>query len=362
MSSPSGGVTRSRSPHRQSRLIDLVRLIFVILGAPAGFYIAQSFGSADSTSNAIGIVLGASVGFLIGGAFGRLTVKTVTSAEEEFRRRPASEIVVGVAGIIVGLMLAFLGTFPLVFSELPPLAKWPAAIFIYAVCVTIGYGVASAKSAEIYAVLGLKPKAVGISSGEVNIIDTSALIDGRILDLVDTGFMTGTMLVHSGVLRELQSIADSSDDGRRKRGRRGLDVLTRLQKSPQADVVIVDEDDMGDVDAALVRLAKDRGGTLVTVDSNLAKVAEAVRVPVRSVNALASAFRVPLAVGEHLGIQLVKEGKEHGQAVGYLDDGTMVVVQDGAGEIGSEVSVRVTNTLQTPTGRMIFAALDDTKS
>lgn len=344
---------------RPSRLVDVVRMIFVVLGAPAGFYIAQASGTGDNTRNAFGTVLGALFGFLVGGAFGRLTAKAVTSTEEEFKKRPAAEIVVGVGGIIVGLTLAFLGTFPLVVARLPALAKWPATAFIYAVSASIGYRVASAKSGEIYAVLGLKPRAVGISSGEVNVIDTSALIDGRIVDLVSTGFLGGTMLIHAGVLRELQSIADSSDDGRRKRGRRGLDVLSRLQNDPQADVMIVDEDDGGDVDAMLVRLARDRGATLVTVDSNLAKVAEAVRVPVRSVNALASAFRVPLSVGEQMGVQLVKEGKEHGQAVGYMDDGTMVVVQDGAGKIGSTVSVKVTNTLQTPTGRMIFASLAD---
>jgi uncharacterized protein YacL len=156
---------------------------------------------------------------------------------------------------------------------------------------------------------------------------------------------------------ELQTIADSSDPNRRTRGRRGLDVLARLQKDPRVETVLVEEDGVTDVDAALVRLARERGGTLVTADVNLAKVAAAVSVPVRSINALAAAFRAPLAPGERLALKLVKEGREHGQGVGYLDDGTMVVVQDAMEFIGNDVTVKVTNLLQTSTGRMVFATL-----
>lgn len=345
-------------------MVEVVRLIFIALLGTAGLYIARAArsGGDEAWRTGVGVFLGAAVGYVIGGMFGRLTVASVRSTEESLRKRPIAEIAVGVAGLTVGLFLAFLITFPLFFVKLPPLVTWTSVLFIYAVLGSVGYRVTRAKANEIYAILGLKPKAAGLSSGEVNVIDTSVLIDGRVLDLVSTGFLSGTLLIHSGVLAELQRIADSSDDNRRKRGRRGLDVLNKLRKDPHADVQLVEEDGVDDVDSALVRLAKDRGGTLVTADVNLAKVAEAVRVPVRSINALASAFRIPLTPGEELALRLVKEGKEHGQGIGYLEDGTMVVVQDAVEFIGNDVKVRVTNTLQTPTGRMVFANLSDGSS
>jgi uncharacterized protein YacL len=134
-------------------------------------------------------------------------------------------------------------------------------------------------------------------------------------------------------------------------------VLAELQKSPTVEVVLVDEAGVNDVDAALVRLAKDRGGTLVTVDANLAKVASAVSVPVRQVNELAAAFRVPYAPGDELSLHLVRPGKEHDQGVAFLDDGTMVVVEHAGNRIGQDISAHVTNVIQTPTGRMVFASL-----
>src|SRR5204863_9446782 len=150
-----------------------------------------------------------------------------------------------------------------------------------------------AKHEDIFGFVGMKPRVSARGAGDVHVVDTSALIDGRIVDLVSTGFISGTLLLHDGVLRELQAISDSSDPRRRTRGRRGLDVLAELQKAPTVEVQLVEEAGVMDVDAALVRLARERGGSLVTVDANLAKVAEALRVPVAQVNALATKFRVP---------------------------------------------------------------------
>jgi len=168
------------------------------------------------------------------------------------------------------------------------------------------------------------------------------------------------MLVHEGVLRELQAIADSSDPQRRTRGRRGLDVLVELQKSPLVQIQLVEEAGVVDVDAALVRLARESGASLITVDHNLALVAEALRVPVAQVNTLASRFRTPVSAGDELQVRLVREGRDAGQAVGYLDDGTMVVVEEATEAIGSQVAARVRNVIQTTTGRMIFATLEAT--
>lgn len=342
----------------QNRMVEVVRLIFIALLGTAGFEIATNVGEAKTSSVILGVFLGAATGYVIGGMFGRLTAATVSGVERDLRRKSASEIAMGVAGVLIAFSIAFFVTLPLLIV-LPPLAAWPAALFIYLVLGWLGFRIARTRHDEIYALLGLKPRAAGSSQGEVSVIDTSVLIDGRIVELTQTGFLTGTLLVHSGVLEELQRIADASDENRRRRGRRGLDNLARLQKDPRVDVVLVEEAGAGEVDAALVRLARERGAALVTADTNLAKVAEALSVPVRSINALASVLRQPVASGDELTLLLIKEGREHGQAVGYLEDGTMVVVEGAAPKIGNEVTAQVANTLQTPSGRMIFATLAD---
>ena len=339
-----------------SRMVDVIRLIFIALLATAGFEVAIRTGAPTTYRVLLGAFLGAAIGFVLGGMFGRLTATTISGIEKELHRRTAAEIAMGVAGVLVGLVISFLVTMPLLLT-LPPLASWPATVFIYLVLGWLGYRVAMARQEDLYGILGLKPRTFGSGRVEVNVIDTSVLIDGRIVDLAATGFLEGTFLIHSGVLAELQRIADSSDSGRRGRGRRGLDNLARLQKDPRVEVVLVEEEGYGDVDAALVRLARERGATLVTADVNLAKVAEAVSVPVRSINALAAALRQPLAPGDEVVLKLVKEGREQGQAVGYLEDGTMVVVEEAAEMMGSEVRAKVTNMLQTPSGRMVFASL-----
>jgi len=340
------------------RMVEVVRLIFIVLLATAGFEIATSSGAFTTRRTILGVFLGAATGYVIGGIFGRLTASTVSGVEKDLRKRSAAEIAMGVVGLICGLMISFFVTMPLILG-LPPAAYWPATVFIYLVLGWLGFRIAHTRQEDLYSMLGLKPRVSGSGRTEVSVIDTSVLIDGRIVDLASTGFLTGVYLIHSGVLEELQRIADSSDPGRRGRGKRGLDNLTRLQKDPRVEVVLVEEQAPGEIDAALVRLARERGATLVTADMNLAKVAEAVSVPVRSINALASALRQPVAPGEELNVKLVKGGREHGQAIGYLEDGTMVIVEGAAEQMGSEVKVRVTNMLQTPSGRMVFAALPD---
>ena len=188
-------------------------------------------------------------------------------------------------------------------------------------------------------------------------MDTSALIDGRILDLVATGFLSGDLLIHTEVLRELQTIADSSDPRRRARGRRGLDAVVELRRAATVEVHLVEEDGGSDVDALLVRMARERGASLVTTDHNLSKVAEAVGVPVPRLNDLAAAFRLPVGIGDEIDVHLVKPGREAGQAVGYLDDGTMVVVEAAGERIGSDTPIVVRNVIKTATGRMVFANL-----
>jgi uncharacterized protein YacL len=191
----------------------------------------------------------------------------------------------------------------------------------------------------------------------VVLLDTSVIIDGRIADISHTGFVRGTLVVPRFVLYEIQHIADSPDAVRRNRGRRGLDMLNRLQKESVVPIRITDLDieDVREVDDKLVMLAKRMRCPIVTNDYNLNRVAELHGVPVLNINELANAVRAVVLPGESLGVHIIQEGKELGQGVGYLDDGTMVVVENGRKSIGQQVGVIVTKVLQTSAGRMVFA-------
>ncbi|MBI3648037.1 MAG: TRAM domain-containing protein [Actinobacteria bacterium] len=339
----------------RGRLVEGVRLIFITLLGTSGYRVATAGGTATTAGTLLSIFLGSAIGYVIGGVFGRLTFRAVVGLEQDLRRRPAASVAGGAVGLTVGLLVAALLMIPLLF--LPTGAAWPAIGFVYLTLGSLGWHLGTERYEDLFGMVGLKPRASAVSRGDLHVVDTSALIDGRVADLVATGFVSGTLLLHEGVLRELQTIADSSDPRRRTRGRRGLDVLAELQQSPTVQVQLVEEAGVIDVDAALVRLARERGGSLLTVDANLAKVAEALRVPVAQINALASKFRVPFTAGDEISVHLVKEGREHGQGVGYLDDGTMVVVERANEHIGTDVEVKVTNVIQTITGRMVFAAL-----
>jgi uncharacterized protein YacL len=201
------------------------------------------------------------------------------------------------------------------------------------------------------------------AAGERNlkILDTSAIIDGRIADVVDTGFLEGTLLVPEFVLRELQMIADSSDGSRRQRGRRGLDVLQKMQADPLLTVRIIEQDfpQVREVDLKLIELAKKMGGQIVTNDFNLSKVAQLHHVRALNLNDLANSLKPLVLPGEKMNVVVLKEGKEYNQGVGYLDDGTMVVVDHARRMIGRAVEITVTSVLQTASGKMIFGKIED---
>ena len=346
----------SKKARLRGRLVEAVRLIFIpVLGA-AGYQVGATLEPTTGTTALLYVFAGAGVGYVVGGILGRLTLRAVSGIENELRRTPAAEIAGGVVGLMLALIVSALVMLPLLF--LPALAALPSILFIYVTLGSLGIRFGRARYEDLFALVGMKPRAAASTRGDLHVLDTSALIDGRVVDLVATGFVSGTVLLHDGVLRELQAIADTSDPQRRARGRRGLDVLVELQKMPTIQFQLVEEAGVLDVDAALVRLARERGASLITVDHNLAKVADALRVPVAQINTLASRFRVPYAAGDEIAVRLVREGREHGQAVGYLDDGTMVVVEEASDRIGRQVEARVRNVIQTTTGRMIFASLE----
>ena len=197
------------------------------------------------------------------------------------------------------------------------------------------------------------------SAARPKVLDTSVIIDGRIADICQTGMLEGQIIVPAFVLAELRHIADSADSLKRNRGRRGLDILNRMQKEQNIPIKVVDTDyeDIAEVDAKLIKLAYDMGGVVVTNDYNLNKVAGVQRVPVFNINELANALKPVVLPGEEMTVNIVKEGKEVGQGVGYLNDGTMIVVDGGRRFVGEDVDVIVTSALQTAAGRLIFAQL-----
>jgi len=196
---------------------------------------------------------------------------------------------------------------------------------------------------------------------DVILLDTSVIIDGRVADMLHTKFIEGRLVIPRFILRELQQIADSQDALKRNRGRRGLDILNKLQKSPEFDVHIQEDDfpDVREVDAKLVKIAKLLGGKVLTNDFNLNKVAELQGVTVLNINELANALRPVVLPGEVMDVRISKEGKEHNQGIAYLDDGTMIVIDNSRHLISQSVNVVVTSVLQTSAGRMIFAKLED---
>ena len=193
------------------------------------------------------------------------------------------------------------------------------------------------------------------------ILDTSVIIDGRVADICETDFLEGPLIIPQFVLQELQHIADSADNLKRARGRRGLDILNRMQKGDTVEVKVVDEDypDIKEVDAKLIALAREMNAKIVTNDFNLNKVAQLQGVPVLNINQLANALKPMVLPGEVLHLQIMREGKEQGQGVAYLDDGTMVVVENASRHLGQEVEASVTSILQTTAGRMIFTTLKE---
>lgn len=285
-------------------------------------------------------------------------------------RIPTSDILVIVFGVGIGLILANLFGAP--FSRLPIVGPY-IPIILSLIMAVVGAKLALRKHNDIVGFFNRIPnrKAVkvpdtqDVKAGPLGdrlyscnkLLDTSVIIDGRIMDILATGFMDGRMVVPNFVLEELQKLSDSSDSLKRAKGRRGLDMVHDMQMSYKSQVLIVDNDydDLAEVDAKLVRLAKQADAAIITNDFNLNKVAEIQGVKVLNINELANAIKPVVIAGEEMNVFLVKEGKEQGQAIAYLDDGTMIVVENGRRSLGNSISVIVSSVLQTSAGRMIFA-------
>ncbi|MDD5748788.1 MAG: TRAM domain-containing protein [Actinomycetota bacterium] len=341
-----------------------VRLLSMLACSYGGYEIAILLNENYISGSAyqilaiiIGIILGLLVGYVLGGVIGRATADVLAGMGSTISRIPAGEIILGAFGTLLGFLLAL---FP---SIVLFRFGYPGCIASIALLLLLGFAgaqVGLVKKSELSKILRISSvPGVEMAGSTGRILDTSVIIDGRIVEIAKSGFFDGTVVVPRFVLSELQGIADSSDTLKRNRGRRGLEVLNALQRLPNVDVQVRDEDfpELMSVDSKLVAMSKITGMPLVTNDFNLNRIAEFQQISVLNINQLASALKPVVLPGEEMTIRIIREGKEPGQGVGYLDDGTMVVVEHGRSKIGNDVAVTVTNVRQTPAGKMIFSEL-----
>ena len=299
---------------------------------------------------------------LLGLIGGLLLAALTLLLEKGLKNIPLKNLLGSFIGLILGIMVAnFLSN--IFFSNLYNHQQTILSVFgfLYGVCGYIGLRIGYKKGEEFH-LPSWKPFSKTVpQSGNSKILDTSVIIDGRIAAITETGFIEGALIIPQFVLNELQHIADSSDSIKRTRGKRGLEVLHHIQKQANVDVRIVDRDypAVKEVDSKLIELAKEVRGKIITNDSNLNKVAELQGIEVLNINELANAIKPVVLPGEEINVKILKEGKEMGQGVAYLDDGTMIVVDNGRKQMGKTIDVIVTSVLQTPAGRMIFARLKE---
>ena len=324
------------------------QIVLIAVTAVTGYFIVdEMFGSA--LYGLVGAALGLALGYL------------VIKVEEKLKEIPLKIIIGTLVGITVGLFIAnlFISKLLLTHAKDVPITL-PIYILLYFVMGYLGFRIGEKKSHTLD--LSKVPIFGKTEESEGNkILDTSAIIDGRIADICETGFIEGAFIIPQFVLYEIQHIADLQDPVRKTRGRRGLDILHRLQKQNRVKVKIVDVDfpRLKDVDSKLIALAKSLQGKIITNDYNLNKVAELQGISVLNMNELATALKPAILPAEQFSVKIVKEGKEYGQGIGYLDDGTMVVVDEARKLIGKTADVVVTSLLQTTSGRMIFAKLKE---
>ena len=389
----------------------LSRVLTVILGSSIGYYVLPllwdmiNINISFFYSPLFNIVLGAIILFLIYGLTQPLLMRFIRNIERDMRQLSIEKVLVSAVGVIIGLVLAWLINIPLV------AIGWPFISNILPIVLTIvlgvlGFYIFSNKSAEIMEMLTRFPQVRRSESADTaitedvqldketresdlsthsedldmytdallslrqaadeayqpyKILDTSVIIDGRILDVLKAGFIEGVIVVPNFVLKELQYIADSADSLKRVRGRRGLDILNQIQA---LDDVIVDFyagdfDDESEVDLKLLRLAKLVDGVVVTNDYNLNKVSQFHKIKVLNINELANSLKSVVIPGETISVHIVKAGTERQQGVAYMDDGTMIVVEEGKHHIDETLSVEITSAIQTNAGRMVFAKIAD---
>ncbi|MFB4214161.1 PIN/TRAM domain-containing protein [Shouchella sp. JSM 1781072] len=355
----------------------IIQIFFILAGATLGVLFVPEL--IDATGYDVpawldtpytGATIGALLFFIVSLFIARYIVNFFKMVEETIVKAPIADVLTGSIGLIVGLIVGYLAGTPLNLFDLPVISNILPS-FITILVGYLGFQIGFKKRDEMVQFIqsfrtpkerdGQKKKDENDENEkrgqQLKILDTSVIIDGRIADICQTNFLEGTLVIPQFVLDELQYIADSSDALKRNRGRRGLDILNRIQKELPIDVEIYEGDfeEIQEVDSKLVKLAKVTSGVVVTNDFNLNKVCELQGVQVLNINDLANAVKPVVLPGEVLSVHVIKEGKENHQGVAYLDDGTMIVVEGGRDWINKHTDVTVTSVLQTSAGRMIFA-------
>lgn len=360
----------------------ILRAIFVLLFTVLGIVLSRQgetvlallLPNSVLTETILGITFMSLAAMLVGGIFGAIIgsfispylIKSLfmftSTVEKSLSAMSTQDLIAGTLGLFLGLIIANL--VGLAFGSVPYIGPY-VSVALSIILGYLGMHLVVSKKSELAGWLHLhaegsfdKKKNKDHHTGKL--LDTNVIIDGRVADIYRSGFLEGPIIVPVFVLEELQKIADSSDILKRNRGRRGLDILNHMRKNSKDDVIIVTNDfeDISEVDSKLVKLAREKNYKIVTNDYNLNKVAELQGVAVLNINDLAIAVKPAVIPGEQIFVQLVKSGKEEGQGVAYLEDGTMIVVENGSQCIGREVPVIITSVLQTSAGKMIFAKLE----
>ncbi len=340
----------------------IVRFASMILGAMAGAELYGQMPFFDFYAIFLFIIFGAILGYLAGSVLGLIIKKNTSMIITRLENNSAAELFFGIIGLLIGIVIALI--LSMAIWRLPYVGPY-LSVFAYILFGYLGMRLFTARRDELASFINILPGSSGseniLPSTRPKILDTSTIIDGRIADICKTGFIEGRLLVPKFVLKELQGIADSDDTIKRNRGRRGLDILYTLQNEKAISVEIYEKDypDIVDVDAKIVKMAQEFGSSVITNDYNLNKVAELQKVQVLNINELSNALKPVVLPGEEMVVKVLKEGKEANQGVGYLDDGTMIVVEDGQEYVGKDVEVIVTSILQTPAGRMIFTRIEE---
>ena len=361
---------------RSKGLERLLRILLVLMGIGIGLavfqLVFQLFQLANpNTSIQAWIPVAGYTGMgLIGGlvmlVFSTRILARFTRLSSQMQRQidkmPLNQLISAVTGLILGLIIAAL------LRQVIPnagtgVAGTALSAILYVVLGWLGYSIGKRRSREfgmmITRLSGVREKRKIPRHGYAarKFIDTSAVIDGRILPVLKTGFIEGEIVLPQYVIDEVRKLADSSDEGTRERGRRGLDMLASLQEENLLNISDSDDETTTDVDVKLLRAARDCGGTVITTDYNLQKAAAVSGIRTLNVNALTEALRPAVAAGMELTVRVTKEGREAGQGVAYMSDGTMIVIEDGKARIGEEADITVTAVRQTSAGRMVFAKL-----
>lgn len=358
----------------------IFKFLFTVIGALVGVFIVsvlsdvnfvKAIGSQKITTgiSVVVVLLFALIFFMISPKAFRALEDLLAIWERQIQRKSFTEVILGAVGLILGLIIAFLISQPIYKIPIPYVGS-VISILLYGMLGYLGLNIGMSNkdtiSEKVKDLTSLavkrnaKPKdVVKDRTGIPKVLDTSVIIDGRILDIARAGFIEGPLVVPVFVLEELQHIADSADGLKRNRGRRGLDTVAEIQELKNVEVIIYKGkiEEIPEVDSKLLKLAIELNGKIVTNDFNLNKVAKVQNLDVLNINELANAVKPLYLPGEEMDILIVREGKEHNQGLAYLDDGTMIVVENGKDLIGEKVNVVVTSALQTSAGKMIFAKL-----